>query len=105
MSEFVPVARVGEIAEGTGRTVEVAGRPIALFFVRGRYYAVDDYCPHMGASLGAGEIHDGMVICNRHMWAFRLADGTCADVPALSVETFEVRVEGDEVLVRVPDAS
>ena len=105
MSEFVPVARVGEIAEGTGRTVEVNGRPIAVFLVGGQYYAIDDYCPHMGASLGNGEVHEEMVLCHRHMWAFKLADGACVDVPALSVETFEVRVEGEEVLARVPGKS
>jgi nitrite reductase/ring-hydroxylating ferredoxin subunit len=44
-----------------------------------------------------------MVVCNRHMWAFRLADGTSPDVPTLRAVTFEVRVEGDEIRVRLPD--
>ncbi len=102
MSDFVTVARVGEIPEGKGRAFAVGDREVAVFLLNGRYYALNDLCPHMGASLGTGDIWDGMVICNRHMWAFRLADGFCPDAPALKAETFEVRVEGDEIQVRLP---
>lgn len=102
MSQFVTVARVGEIPEGQGRAFTVDGREVAVFFVKGRYYALDDYCPHMGASLGTGQVWEDLVLCNRHLWAFRLADGFCPDAPALKAQTFEVRVEGDEIQVRVP---
>jgi len=44
------------------------------------------------------------VLCSRHLWAFQLADGACVDVPRLAAETFEVRVVGDQILVRVPEA-
>jgi nitrite reductase (NADH) small subunit/3-phenylpropionate/trans-cinnamate dioxygenase ferredoxin subunit len=104
MSEFVAVARVGQIPEGRGKTVTVGDREIALFHVGERYYALDDYCPHMGASLGAGDVRDGAVICHQHLWAFQLSDGSCLDVPTLRAETFEVRVQGDEIQVRIPSA-
>ncbi len=102
MSEFVTVARVGEIPEGKGKTFVAAGREIAVFLLEGRYYALDDYCPHMGASLGESDLWQDTVVCNRHMWAFRLSDGVCVDVPSLKAETFEVRVEGDEIQVKLP---
>jgi nitrite reductase/ring-hydroxylating ferredoxin subunit len=105
MPEFVTVARVGQIGEGRGQRFVVGGREVAVFRVGSTYYALDDYCPHMGASLGTGEVHNGAVICNRHFWAFRLEDGACLDVPRLKAETFEVRVEGDQVQVRIPPAS
>jgi nitrite reductase/ring-hydroxylating ferredoxin subunit len=103
MSEFVEVAKVGEIPEGRGKLVVVGDREVALFFAGGRHYAMDDCCPHMGESLSVGDVRDGLVICARHLWAFRLADGSCPDVPTLKAETFEVRVQGDRILVRVPD--
>lgn len=102
MSKFVTVARVGEIPEGRGKTFTVGDREIAVFHTAGQYFALDDYCPHMGASLGCGEVREGAVICDRHLWAFNLADGTCLDVPRMKAETFEVRVEGDAIQVRVP---
>jgi len=102
--EFVTVARAGQIPNGQGRTFTVGDREVAVFCVDGKYFALDDYCPHMGASLGSGDLHGETVVCNRHMWAFRLADGSCLDVPALAAETFEVRVEGGAIQVRLPEA-
>ncbi len=100
MSDFTTVARVGEIPEGASKTITVGDRVVAVFHVAGRYYALNDYCPHMADSLGMGEIDRATVICNRHGWAYQLDDGACVDVPELTAETFEVRVEGDEIQVR-----
>ena len=54
MSEFTTVAKVGSIPDGQGITVAVGDRLIAVFNSCGSYFAIDDMCPHMGASLGAG---------------------------------------------------
>jgi nitrite reductase (NADH) small subunit len=101
--QFVTVARVGEIPAGGARLVRVGVREIALFFSEGRYYALDDCCPHAGASLHTGDLADGLVICDRHLWAFRLADGRSPDSTTLRAETYDVRVAGEEIQIRVPD--
>lgn len=102
MGEFIAVAKTADIPEGKAQAFSVAGREIALFHHQGKFYAMDDYCPHMGESLALGDLHGDTVLCSRHLWAFRLADGSCVDVPRLQAETFEVRIEGDQILVRVP---
>lgn len=102
MSDFVAVARVGQIPEGQGKAFPVGDRRIAVFLAGGKYYALDDFCPHMGESLGLGEVRDGAVICDHHLWAFNLRDGSCADAPSLKAQTFEVRVQGEEIQVRLP---
>ncbi len=102
MLEFITVCNQGDIPEGRGKTFTVADRRIAVFFVDGRYYALDDYCPHMGESLGLGDVHEGAVICDRHLWAFRLTDGVSPDAPSLKAETFEVRVQDGAIQVGVP---
>jgi nitrite reductase (NADH) small subunit len=99
----VTVARVGAIVEGRGITCQVGERLLAVFLSDGSYQAIDDLCPHMGASLGAGEVCDGVVTCPWHAWRFSICDGTWRDNPKLKVGHYEVRVEGDEVQVRVPD--
>lgn len=104
MSEFHTIAKVGDIPEGRGRTFRIGDHEIAVFCRSGRYYALDDYCPHMGASLGSSDLHGDLVLCNRHQWAFDIRDGSSPDVPALRAKTFEVRVEGDAIQVRVPSA-
>jgi len=101
---FTPVARVGDIPVGEGRVYEVSGRLVALFFDGERYSAIDDLCPHMGASLGSGPLVDGMVTCPWHAWRFRLCDGAWCDNPRLKVDVFEVRLDGDRIEVRVPPA-
>lgn len=102
MSEFVTVAKTGDVPDGKGRSFPVGSREVAVFLVEGRYYALDDHCPHMGASLALGDVRDGAVVCDRHLWAFRLSDGACIEAPALEAETFEVRLEADEIQVRLP---
>ena len=102
MSDFVTIAHVGEIPEGRGKAFTVGEHEIAVFLADGQYFALDDYCPHMGSSLGCGDVREGAVICDRHLWAFRLTDGVCLDIPRLRATTFEVRVQGDEIQVRIP---
>ncbi|MEI7780932.1 MAG: Rieske (2Fe-2S) protein [Planctomycetota bacterium] len=101
---FTPVARVGDIPAGAGRTYEVADRLVAVFFDGANYSAIDDLCPHMGASLGAGPLCDGIVTCPWHAWRFRLSDGAWCDNPKLKVDVFEVRLVGDVIEVRVTPA-
>ncbi len=101
---FVPVAAVGSIPSGEGRVFEVSGRLVAVFFDGQAYHAIDDLCPHMGASLGSGPMVDGVVTCPWHAWRFRLCDGAWCDNPQLKVEVFETRVTDGMVEVRVPPA-
>jgi len=98
---FVTVAKVGAIPEGEGCSFQVGDRIVAIFNYRGKYLAIDDLCPHMGASLGAGYLdEEGIVTCPWHAWRFCVRDGKWADNPRLSVDTFEVRVMGDDIQVR-----
>ncbi|MFM8891644.1 MAG: Rieske (2Fe-2S) protein [Planctomycetia bacterium] len=101
---FTAVAAAGGISRGEGRVFEVSGRLVAVFYDGERYWALDDLCPHMGASLGSGPMVDGVVTCPWHAWRFRLCDGAWCDNPKLKVEVFDVRVEGGRIEVRVPPA-
>ncbi len=105
MADFETVARVGEIPEGEGRAYPVNGRMVAVFHVDGTYQAISDTCPHMGASLASGYVEDAVVICPWHAWRFCVGDGSWTDNPEsdLSVDSFEVRVMGEEIQVCVPE--
>jgi nitrite reductase (NADH) small subunit len=100
---FTTVAKVGSIRNNQGEQFLVGGKLIAVFFSDGKYFAIDDTCPHMGASLSAGEVCDGVVTCPWHAWRFSICDGTWRDNPKLKVGYYEVRVEGDEIQVHVPE--
>jgi nitrite reductase (NADH) small subunit/3-phenylpropionate/trans-cinnamate dioxygenase ferredoxin subunit len=101
---FYSVARVGEIPEGEGRAFAINGKVVAVFNDRGAYRAIDDQCPHAGASLAAGSLVEGTVVCAWHGWRFHLADGSWADYRKVRIGTYAVQVIGEEIQVEVPDA-
>lgn len=104
MAEFQTVCQASDLPEGESTVVQVEGKLIALFRHEGQFYALDDVCPHMGASLAGGYVEKGTVTCPWHAWRFRLTDGVWADNPRgqIGVGCYPVRVEGEEVQVCVP---
>ncbi len=96
---FVTVARVADVAPGTATTVVVDRREIALFNAGGTFYALENTCPHQGGPLAEGWIAGRTVTCPWHAWCFDLASGKMTLGDYASVETFEVRVVGDQVQV------
>jgi len=105
MSDFQTVAKVGDIPDGEGRSFQVEGTLIALFNRSGQYSAIHDSCPHMGASLATGYLEGSQVTCPWHAWRFSVEDGTWLDNPSskLNVPCYEVRVQGDDIQIRLPD--
>jgi nitrite reductase/ring-hydroxylating ferredoxin subunit len=85
------VCRADEIPPGARRRVVFDGRAIAIFNVKGEYFAISDTCPHRGASLAGGILtglvtstapgqydlaRDGEIIrCPWHAWEFDLRTG------------------------------
>src|SRR5215471_5554322 len=101
MAEFRRVCKAGELADGEGRTFTVNGKLIALFRSGDEYRAIDDTCPHMGASLSGGWVDNGIVTCPWHAWRFRLADGAWADNPRIKIGCYPVQVENGAVQVQI----
>jgi nitrite reductase (NADH) small subunit/3-phenylpropionate/trans-cinnamate dioxygenase ferredoxin subunit len=101
---FVTVAQVGEIAEGHGRAFPIAKRMVAVFLHEGQYFAIDDFCPHQGASLAEGYVEGCAVACPWHHWRFSLDDGSWLDNPKIKIDKFKVRVFGQDIQVQVPEA-
>ncbi|MFO0821935.1 MAG: Rieske (2Fe-2S) protein [Gemmataceae bacterium] len=102
MAERIVVGKLSEIPVGGNRVITVGKKDIAVFNVGGELFAIDDMCPHMGASLSGGHVEDGCVTCPWHYWRFRLTDGTWADSPRLKIGSYPVHVVGDEVQLEIP---
>src|SRR2546429_7934066 len=101
MNDFRTVCKVGDVTPDEGKTVELDKKLIAVFLHGGQYFAIDDVCPHMGASLAGGYVENGIVTCPWHAWRFRLADGAWADNPRIKICSFPVRIENGEVQIQV----
>lgn len=86
-----------------GRIDESPAGPIALFHLGGRLCAIADACPHAGASLGEGELREGVVTCPRHGSQFRITDGARVRGPAdCAVRTFPVLIEAGIAFLELP---
>lgn len=103
MTEFQTVARVGDIPEGQGRSFALHGTMVGVFLSQGKYFAINDFCPHMGASLAEGHVADNAVMCPWHAWRFSLTDGTWLDNSKSKIKSacYEVQIEGDQIQVSV----
>ena len=99
MADFVKVAKTSEIPAGQGKCVEVEGRRIAIFNVDGSYYAIDDVCQHQGGPLGEGELSGKIVTCPWHGWEYDVTNGINTFDTDLKQEQFEVKVDGNDILV------
>jgi nitrite reductase/ring-hydroxylating ferredoxin subunit len=94
---------VADISEDAGTKVEIDGLPaIAVFKLDGQFHAIADLCTHGAASLSEGFVENGIVECPFHSGTFDIRTGQALTFPCTeAVRVFAVRVEGDEVLVRV----
>ena len=99
-SSFVTVAHVDDLRPGEMTYVEVGDDPVCLINLDGEYYAIGDVCTHEEASLSDGTIEGDEIECPLHGGAFDIRTGQPVALPVVvPVETYRVRVVGDEVQV------
>ncbi|MFM7561676.1 MAG: Rieske (2Fe-2S) protein [Planctomycetota bacterium] len=100
---WVRLADETEIPEGEGRAFEAGQRTIAIFRSEGKYYAIDDQCPHMGASLASGYLENCTVACPWHAWRFDIRDGSWCDNPRVKIDSYPVEARDGGLFVKIPD--
>ena len=95
------VAKTSEIPAGSGKVIEVGGKTIAVSNCDGTFYATDNTCLHRGGPLGEGALSGKTVTCPWHGWEYDVSTGACQMDASLKVQTFDVKVEGDDILVSI----
>ena len=102
MGGFQAVASLEDVPEGTMLQVELDGEKIVLAHVGDRVFALHDQCSHEEFPLSSGNLTGGLVTCILHGARFDLETGAPRALPAVRpVQTYEVRVVGEEIQVRV----
>lgn len=99
MAKFTKVCQTGDVKPGSGKSIEIDGKVIALFNVDGKFYAIDDTCRHRGGPLGEGELEGKIVICPWHGWRYDVTTGANELVPEQPTQGYEVKIEADDVFV------
>ena len=95
--EFVLAGSLEEL-KAKGRFVVHGGhRPILVIHDRGRVFALDNRCPHMGFPLERGSVEDGILTCHWHHARFDLESGCTFDLWADDVPIFPIELrDGQE---------
>ena len=102
MARFVKMGTLEELPVGGAKEVEFEGRVYALFNVDGEISVIDGICPHQGGPLVDGCLEGTMVTCPWHGWQFDVRTGKTPLGPKIKQAVFEVKVDGEDVLVAVP---
>lgn len=95
----------------TSVAVKYGDSQLAIFHIPRRgYFATQQMCPHKRAFvLDHGIVGDDLdgnlyVSCPLHKRNFRLTDGKCLNDEDFSIIPFDVKQEGDDLLVLLPDS-
>lgn len=112
--QWYPVAKSVEVKSTRPYGARLLGQKIVLWRGKdGKINCVDDFCPHRGAPLSYGEIHEGNIGCRYHGVVVN-GDGVVVRVPAMpecalegrkALNRFEVREANDAVFVYIPSVN
>lgn len=105
-SHWQTVAQVSVLQPFGKALLQVNGFDVAVFRHGEQVFALEDRCPHSGASLCVGSVDGGHVRCPAHGLRFRLSDGLMAGsapnshATSLGVRTFDVRIQDEALQLR-----
>lgn len=94
MSDRIKVAELSELEPSDRKHIEVKGREITVLNVDGDYYAVENFCPHMGGPVGNGPLStdddQNIIMCPFHEWRFDLETGQVVFPSKMKVMSYDV---------------
>ena len=93
------VGTIDDIPEGQSKIIQTGGKDIAIFNISGDFFAITNACPHQGGPLGEGFLKDCIVTCPLHNYSFDVTSGQCTINPAMKVQTFDIEVRGEEIIL------
>jgi cytochrome P450/nitrite reductase/ring-hydroxylating ferredoxin subunit len=94
------VALAAEVRGAGPYAVAADGLDVVLVRTPAGLRAFEGRCPHRGALLGEGELHDGVLVCRNHRWRFDAETGRRDGGPEC-LASCPVRETEEEILVDV----
>jgi nitrite reductase/ring-hydroxylating ferredoxin subunit len=98
--EFALAGSLEELKAKGRLVVHGSHRPILVIYDRGRVFALDNRCPHMGFPLERGSVEDGILTCHWHHARFDLESGCTFDLWADDVPICPVEVRNGDIWVK-----
>ena len=113
------VCRAEDLPDGARAMVDIGRRTVAVFNIRGDYYALPNVCSHQLGPLCEGritgtltaseadgwsprwELEGEVISCPWHGLEFHIPSGRCLAHPEVKLRSYEVSVEDGVVKLRV----
>ncbi len=100
---FLRVLSLQELPADGFKALEAGGKPLLVGRIQNQLFACLDRCPHSGAPLRIGKRRGEELTCAWHGWTFNLVSGQVVPShPSLALTQFPVKIDGDQVLVDLP---
>lgn len=97
------IAPLDQLPEDEGFLFRSGPHQVAIFRQGDEVYAIDNVCPHAGASLAQGYTEGQTVACPWHCWEFDLTTGKCITVEGMDLDTFEISIVNGMVKIELPE--
>ena len=90
------------VEEGCVNSIQVTTKKICIARTKDGFFAVNDKCPHNGASLSMGRCsEDGAVVCPVHRYRFDLKTGRSKSGLGSYVQTYPIDIREDGVYLGI----
>ncbi|MER9939258.1 non-heme iron oxygenase ferredoxin subunit [Mesorhizobium sp. M0088] len=104
-SEWIILCALSDLEEDMVTPVEIDDKRIAIYLIDNKVYATTNVCSHAFALLSDGWLEGTLIECPLHGAQFEITSGEVVQGPAdCPITVFETKVEGGQVLVRLPVA-
>jgi nitrite reductase/ring-hydroxylating ferredoxin subunit len=99
MPAFIEAAHLDRLAPGKGAAVTTGNNTVAFFKIDGVIYAIEGWCLRCGACLAEGTLEGWIVACRGCDWRYEVTTGSVVGIQALRLHTFDVKVDGGQIIV------
>jgi toluene monooxygenase system ferredoxin subunit len=102
---WIRACTLDELWEGDFLDTKIEGEEVILIhMVGGEIRCFQGMCPHQAILLADGDVdfESGIITCSAHEWQFDMDSGKGKNPTGCKLFRYEVKLEGDDVLVGVP---
>jgi len=99
LPKFIKVAKTTDLSPGDKILAKYKTEDVGLFNIDGKIYAISDVCTHDGGVLVEGDLEGDEIVCPRHGARFNVKTGGFTAPAVMPVPLYDVKIEGEDILI------